>query len=84
MGGCGILPSMTKLLKEALEKVSQLPDERQDELARMLIDTAASDLSPYMLSDKERAEIEKALGEADGGEFASDAEVAAMWKRFGL
>jgi len=50
---------MTKLLKEALEKVSQLPDERQDELARMLIDTAASDLSPYMLSDKERAEIEK-------------------------
>jgi hypothetical protein len=36
---------MTKMLKQAVEKLSQLPDERQDELARMLIDVAANDLS---------------------------------------
>jgi hypothetical protein len=35
---------MTKMLKQAVEKLSQLPDERQDELARMLIDVAADDL----------------------------------------
>ena len=35
---------MTKLLKEAIQKLSKLPAGRQDELARMLIDVAASDL----------------------------------------
>jgi hypothetical protein len=72
---------MTKLLKEALEKVSQLPEGRQDELARMLIDTAASDLSPYMLSDQERAIIEERLANPA---YATDEDVAAMWKRWGL
>jgi predicted transcriptional regulator len=75
---------MTKMLKEAVEKLSQLPDERQDELARMLIDVAANDLSPYHLTDEERAAVEEGLAQADRGEFASDEEVAAMWKRFGL
>jgi hypothetical protein len=78
---------MTKLLKEAVEKVSQLPEGRQDELARILIDVAASDLSPYRLSDKDRAEIEEGLARVERverGEFASDAEVAAVWERFGV
>lgn len=75
---------MTKLLKEAVEKVSQLPQERQDELARMLIDVAASDLSPYRFNEAERAAIEEGIAQADRGEFASDAEVAGMWTRFGL
>jgi uncharacterized membrane protein affecting hemolysin expression len=77
---CYTLP-MTRLLKEALEKVSQLPQERQDELARMLIDTAASDLSPYMLSDQERTMIEHRLASQV---YATDEEVAGMWKRWGL
>ena len=72
---------MTRLLKEALEKVSQLPQERQDELARMLIDTAASDLNPYMLSDEDRAVIEERLANPV---YATDEDVAGMWKRWGL
>jgi predicted transcriptional regulator len=75
---------MTKLLKEAVEKLEQLPKGRQDELARMLIDVAASDLSPYQFSDADRAAVEEGLAQLDRGEIASDAEVAAMWKRFGL
>lgn len=75
---------MTKLLKEAVEKLSQLPEGRQNELARMLIDVAASDLHPYTFTDEERAGIKEAIAEADRGEFASDAGVAALWKRFGL
>jgi hypothetical protein len=78
---CGILVSMTKLLREALEKVSQLPDERQGELARMLIDTAAGDLSPYVFSDEERAIIEERLANPA---YASDEDITAMWKRWGL
>jgi predicted transcriptional regulator len=75
---------MTKLLEEAVEKLSLLPKGRQDELARMLIDVAASDLHPYQLTDKERAAIDEALAQADRGEFASDEEVAAMWRRWSL
>ena len=80
----GILRRMTKLLEEAVEKLSQLPKGRQDELARMLIDVAASDLHPYELTDKEGVAIDEALTQAGRGEFASDEEVAAMWKRWGL
>jgi hypothetical protein len=72
---------MTKLLKEAVEKLSQLPEGRQDELARMLIDVAANDLSPYRLSDEERAIIEQRLANPA---YASDEDVAAIWKRWGL
>jgi predicted transcriptional regulator len=75
---------MTKLLDEAVQKLSLLPKGRQDELARMLIDVAASDLHPYQLTAEEREGIEEALAQAERGEFASDEEVAAMWKRFGL
>lgn len=73
---------MTKLLEEALQKLTQLPKGRQDELARMLIDVAASDLHPYQFTDDERAGIDEAIGQADRGEFVSDKEVAAMWDRF--
>jgi predicted transcriptional regulator len=75
---------MMKLLKEAVEKLSELPEGRQDELARMLIDVAASDLSPYQLSAEDRAAIEEGLAQADRGEFATDEQVAALWEKFGL
>jgi predicted transcriptional regulator len=75
---------MTKLLDDAIQRVKELPQERQDELARMLIDVAASDLAPYVLTDEERKAVEEGLAEAERGEFATDEEVAAMWRRFGL
>ena len=75
---------MTKLLEVAVEKLSQLPKGRQDELARMLIAVAASDLHPYKFNAEERVGIEEAIAQADRGEFASDEQVAAMWKQFGL
>jgi predicted transcriptional regulator len=40
--------------------------------------------TPYKLTEEERADIEDALAEAERGEFATDAEVAAMYKRHGL
>ncbi len=37
--------------------------------------------APYKLSAEERADLEEALAEARRGEFASDAEVRAMFAR---
>ena len=78
------MPNMTKLLQDAVKKLSELPAGRQDELARMLIDVAASDLNPYQFTTDERVGIDEALAQATRGEFASDEDVAAMWKRFGV
>lgn len=38
---------MTKLLQQAIQEVSQLPEGRQDELARALLAAAEADLHPY-------------------------------------
>lgn len=71
-------------MQDAMKKLSQLPKGRQDELAQMLIEVAASDLSPYQLTAEERAGVQKGIEQADRGEFATDEEVAQVWKRFGL
>ena len=81
---CGMMLSMTTLLSQAIEKLSQLPKERQDELAKMLIDVAAQDLSPYQLTDEERKDVEAALKEVERGEFATEEQMAALWKKCGL
>lgn len=75
---------MTTLMKQAIKKLSLLPAGRQNELAQMLIDVAASDLQPYVFTDEERAAVAEGLAQVERGEFASDEDVAAMWKRFGL
>jgi predicted transcriptional regulator len=75
---------MTKLLDEAVKKLSQLPAGRQNELARMLIDVAAGDLHPYVLSDDEQDAIDEALAQANRSEFANEEDVTAMWNRFAV
>jgi len=75
---------MTQLLEQAVGKVSLLPRERQDELARMLIDIAAQDLHPYVFTPAERSAIEESLAQVERGEFATDEEVAATWEKFDL
>lgn len=74
---------MTKLLDKALALVHSWPSERQDDAARLLLAMDRQDAEPYRLSPAERAEIDAALAEVARGELASDAEVAAVFKRFG-
>ncbi len=52
---------MTKLLQEAIERVKELPEERQDELARALMQAAHDDGSDYQLSDEQVAEVERRM-----------------------
>jgi hypothetical protein len=50
---------MTKLLEDAIERLKELPEERQNELAEALIEAAKSEESEYQLSDEQVAEIER-------------------------
>jgi hypothetical protein len=73
---------MTKLLDKALALVRSWPTERQDDAARLLLAMDRQDAEPYHLTPQERAEIDAALAEVARGELVSEADVAALFKRF--
>jgi hypothetical protein len=76
---------MTKLLEQAVEVVRGLPPDAQDDIARILLQLAASeDAVPVALSPEERAAIEASQAAADRGEFATDEQVRTLWAKHGL
>ena len=75
---------MTRLLEQAVEAVSALPDDAQDDLARILLQLAGIDQPPYELTTEEAADIDASLAEAEHGAFATDEEVRAVWAKHGL
>lgn len=75
---------MTKLLEEAIAKVRQLPEAEQDEAAEMLFSVAAKQGEPVELDDETREAVRRGLEQARRGEFVSDDEMAAFFKRHGV
>jgi len=73
---------MTKLLEKAITKIRDLPADRQDALAEMMLEFVEHPES--LLTDEQWKEVELSLQEADEGKFATKEEVAALWKKFGL
>ena len=75
---------MTRLLEQAIETASRLPDAEQDEIARAILQLAGrDDLPPVPLSREEREAIEKSKAAAARGEFATDEQVRAAWAKHG-
>ncbi len=75
---------MTKMMKEAIEALRGLPEERQETVARAILDYASDDERVYHLTGEERREVRAGLAEIARGEIASDREVAAVLKRIGV
>jgi len=71
---------MTKLLEKAIRKVRDLPDAAQDEAAAFLLILAANRGKPVRLDDETRAAVREGLGQAQRGEFASDEQIAALFR----
>ena len=69
---------MIDVLEKAIEKVRALPADQQTYAAEVLEDIV-SGLRPA-LSDVERALLMDGIAAADRGDFASDAEVQAVWR----
>lgn len=70
---------MTKLVEKAMEVFNRLPAERKDEVASMIIDVA--DETPYQLSPDEREAVERGIAAAEAGDFATDEQVAAVFRK---
>jgi predicted transcriptional regulator len=66
---------MTKMMKEAIAVLHELPEERQETIARAILDYASHDEGVYHLTDNERAGVRAGLAEIERGEIANDDEV---------
>ena len=75
---------MTKMMKEAIAVLHELPEERQETIARAILDYASHDERVYHLTDEERGEVRAGLAEIERGDIASDEEVRAVYERIGL
>jgi hypothetical protein len=73
---------MTKLLERALEAVSRLSPDTQDEIARAMLRLAASDGEPETVDAAHLSAVLEGLAQAKRREFASVAEVEATFRRF--
>jgi hypothetical protein len=73
---------MTKdQIDAVLDRIHSWPKTRQEDAVRVLLAMETQDSSTYVLSEEERADLEAALEEVARGEVASDAEVAAVFRR---
>ncbi|HEY2071406.1 MAG TPA: hypothetical protein VGG48_17745 [Rhizomicrobium sp.] len=67
---------MTKLLEKAIARVQALPEELQDEYARMLLEY--TDEEPvHRLTPEQEAELESVMREVRAGKIASKERMAA-------
>jgi len=77
---------MTKLLDQAIEAARGLPPDAQDDIARVVLRLAGTgdEASPVILTPAEREAIARSKAAAARGEFATDAQVRAVWSKHGL
>ena len=70
---------MTELMDKAIRVVAGLSEDRQDQLAELLIGLA--DPTPYQLSESENQAVEHGRADIKAGRIADDAEVVANFTR---
>ncbi len=75
------MPRVTKMLEDAINKVRELPEAKQDEAAEMLLSVASKSGEPVRLDAETRAAIREGREQARRGEFVSDEDMTAFFKR---
>jgi len=75
---------MTKMLEEAIAKVRELPEADQDEAAAMLLSVASKNAEVVELDDDTRERIREGRRPAKNGEFVSDKDMTAFFRRHGV
>jgi hypothetical protein len=75
-----------KDIKTVLERVRRWPKERQEDAAEVLLEIERQDTSLYRLTDDQAKEVARIQRDVREGRarFATDEEMAALWKSCGL
>jgi predicted transcriptional regulator len=72
---------MTPGTRKLLERIGSWPEEDQDELAEAALEIEARRAGIYRLTEAEREAVQRGLDDIEQGRFASDEEIAAIYKR---
>ena len=73
---------MTKeQINAVLDAIRSWPREGQEELVDIARAIEARRSGVYSMTEEERAAVRQGLSEADRGEFVSDEDMEAFWKR---
>jgi hypothetical protein len=72
---------MRKQLDQAVESVRALPPDEQDEIARVML--ALADAEPEPIDPEHLSAVSEGLAQARSREFATPAEMEAVFRRFG-
>jgi hypothetical protein len=75
-----------KNLEELMERVRHWPKQRQEDAAEVLLEMERQDTSGYRLTDAQAREVARIQAEIREGKttFATDEQMAALWKSCGL
>lgn len=75
-----------KNLEQLMERVRHWPRERQEDAAEILLEMERQDSSGYRLTDAQAQEVARIQLEIREGRatFATDEQMAALWKSCGL
>ena len=72
---------MTKLLTKVLRQIEELPEERQDDVAHVVLAMLENDAIRNELSEEQLRELDQRIADADAGKFATDREIDAALHR---
>jgi predicted transcriptional regulator len=74
---------MTELLEFGMQRARELPDERQDYLAREIFRLLQTERAVEITDPAHVAAIRRGLAQIRRGEFATDGEIEAVYRSFG-
>ena len=74
----------SKEITAILERVRSWPQERQEDLARIVLELEEQDTRSHGLSDEQVEEVRRIRFEVRAGKVATDEEMAKLWKQCGL
>ncbi|MCY1668916.1 hypothetical protein [Rhizobium sp. SL86] len=75
---------MTTLFDLAIETARLLPPEKQDEIARLVLEMAEEGESLFLLSPDDIEGLRPSLEQVKKREFADESEVRTIWSKHGL
>jgi len=64
-----------------MQQIAQLPEERQDDAAHVLMLMLEHDPADYQLTDEQLREVDEAIANVDAGNFAPQRDIDRLLKR---
>jgi hypothetical protein len=75
---------MDKALEHVIDRLPSWPKDAQEQALKSLLAIEAEQVGPYRLSPTEAKAVAKGREQARRGEFVSDEDVEAFYKRHGV